>query len=152
MLTTKKALQAALIGGLIAGTVDIAAASLMFHAPPGPVFQSVAGGLIGRTAAHSGGLQTILLGAFLQAFISVVAAGVYCFAAMRLPVLIKQWLIAGLLFGVAVNLFLTHIVGPLSYAKMAPLFSYFWWANLAANTILFGPPIAFTAKWFAQRD
>jgi uncharacterized membrane protein YagU involved in acid resistance len=146
MNSTGQIIRAALVGGLLAGAIDIAAACIIFQAPPEPVLQSVAGGLIGRQAAHAGGVQTMLLGAFLQEFISVVAAFIYCFAANRAPILLRQWLIGGIVFGAAVNIFLTHIVGPLSYAKMAPFGSYYWIANLAANMLTFGPPIAFVAS------
>ena len=90
MLNTKTAIQAALVGGLLAGAIDIGAACLIFHAPPGPVLKSVAAGLVGREAARAGGMNIILLGAFLQEFISVVAAGIYAFASMRLPIAKKQ--------------------------------------------------------------
>ncbi|MGN6516272.1 MAG: hypothetical protein ACTHLR_10600 [Rhizomicrobium sp.] len=151
MLNMKTAIQAAIVGGLIAGAIDIGAACVIFHAMPAGVLKAVASGLIGHTAAHHGGMGVVLLGAFLQEFISVVAAGVYCFASMRLPVLIHQWLIGGILFGGAVNLFLTHIVGPLSQASMAPFGTYFWYANLIANMLTFGPPIAFVASRFAKQ-
>lgn len=151
MLTVRTALLAALVGGVLAGAIDIGAACIIFHAPPGPVLKSVASGLIGHKAAHDGGMNVILLGAFLQAFISVVAAAVYCFASLAMPILIRQWLIMGILFGAAVNLFLTFIVVPLSYAKAAPFGSYFFYANLAANAVLFGPPIAFIAHRFSKR-
>lgn len=149
-LTTKTAIQAALVGGLIAGAVDIGAAVTIFHASPVIVLQSIARGLLGRDS-YQGGMQTALLGAFLQAFISVVAAGTYCFASMRLPILLQRPLLCGLAFGAAVNLFLTFIVVPLSLAKAAPFGSYYFFANLAANTVLFGPPIALVAKWFAGK-
>jgi hypothetical protein len=150
MLNTRTAIQAALVGGLLAGAIDIGAACVIFHAPPVPVLKSIAAGLIGRPAAHAGGMEIVLLGAFLQEFISVVAALVYCFASIQLPILIRQWLIMGILFGAGVNLFLTHIVGPLSHATMAPFGSYFWIANLIANMLTFGPPIAFVASRFAK--
>src|SRR5665213_128204 len=115
------------------------------------VLAALAGGLIGHKAAVDGGMQTALLSAFLQEFISVVAAVVYCFASMRLPVLIERPLPMGLLFGAAVNLFMTFVVVPLSHAKAAPFGSHFFYANLAANTFLFGPPIAYAARWFARK-
>jgi hypothetical protein len=151
MLNTRTAIQAALVGGLLAGAIDIGAACVIFHATPGPVLKSVAAGLIGRPAAHAGGMDVILLGAFLQEFISVVAALIYCFAAIRLPILIKQWLIMGVLFGAACDLFLFHIVAPLAGLSMSPVGSYGWTANLIANMLTFGPPIAFVASRFARR-
>lgn len=150
MLNTRTAILAAIVGGLIAGTIDIGAACLIFHAPPAPVLKSIAAGIVGRDAAKAGGMDIILLGAFLQAFISVVAAGIYAFASMRLPVLIHRWLICGILFGGACDLFLMQIVGPLAGLHMSPVGSYFWWANLIANMLTYGPPIAFVTQWFTR--
>ena len=83
--------------------------------------------------------------------ISVVAAGIYAFASMRLPILIRQWLIMGVLFGGACDLFLMHIVGPLAGLHMQTVGTYGWWANLIANMLTFGPPISFVNQWFARR-
>lgn len=152
MLTTRNALRAALIGGLLAGTIDIIAACVIFQAPPAPVLKSIAAGIVGRPAAHAGGMDIVLLGAFLQAFISVVAAGVYAFASMALPILIRQWLIMGILFGGACDLFLMHVVGPLAGLHMQTVGTYGWWANLIANMLTYGPPIAFVNQWFARRS
>jgi hypothetical protein len=151
MLTTRTAIQAALVGGLLAGAIDIGAACVIFHATPAPVLKSIAAGIAGRPAAHAGGMDMVLLGAFLQAFISVVAAGIYAFASMRLPILIRQWLIMGILFGGACDLFLMHIVGPLAGLHMQTVGTYGWWANLIANMLTYGPPIAFVNQWFAKR-
>lgn len=152
MLNTKTAIQAALVGGLIAGAIDIGAACVIFHAPPAPVLKSIAAGIVGRDAARAGGLDMVLLGAFLQEFISVVAAGIYAFASMRLPILIRQWLIMGVLFGGACDLFLMHVVGPLAGLHMQAVGTYGWWANLIANMLTYGPPIAFVNQWFARRS
>jgi hypothetical protein len=151
MHNTRTAIQAALIGGLLAGAIDIGAACVIFHAPPGPVLKSIAAGIVGHDAAKAGGMDIVLLGAFLQAFISVVAAGIYAFASIRLPMLVNQWLICGILFGGACDLFLMQIVGPLAGLHMSPVGSYYWWANLIANMLTFGPPIAFVSQRFARR-
>jgi len=151
MLNTRTALQSAIVGGLLAGTIDIGAACVIFHAPPAPVLKSIAAGIVGHDAAKAGGMDIVLLGAFLQAFISVVAAGIFAFASTRLPILINQWLIAGILFGGACDLFLMQIVGPLAGLKMSPVGSYYWWANLIANMLTYGPPIAFVNWWFVKR-
>ena len=150
-MQTRNLVAAAVVGGLIAGTIDIGAACLIFHAPPAPVLKSIAAGIVGHDAAKAGGMDIVLLGAFLQAFISVVAAGIFAFASTRLPILVSQWLIAGILFGGACDLFLMQIVGPLAGLKMSPLGSYYWWANLVANMLTYGPPIAFVNQWFARR-
>jgi hypothetical protein len=152
MLTTKTAIQAAFVGGLLAGAIDIGAACVIVHATPGPVLKSIAAGIVGRDAARAGGADIILLGAFLQEFISVVAAGIYAFASVRLPILIRQWLIMGIVFGGACDLFLMHIVGPHAGLHMQAVGTYGWWANLIANMLTYGPPIAFVNQWFAKRS
>ncbi len=151
MLTTKTAIQAALVGGLLAGAIDIGVAGVIFHASPAPILKSVAAGLVGRDAARAGGMEMVLLGAVTQEFISIVAAGIYAFASMRLPILIRQWLIMGILFGGACDLFLMHIAGPLAGLHMQTVGTYGWWANLIANMLTYGPPIAFVNQWFARR-
>jgi hypothetical protein len=151
MHTTRTAIQAAIAGGLLAGAIDIVAACVIFHAPPEPVLKSIAAGWVGRPAARAGGMDMVLLGAVTQEFISIVAAGIYAFASMRLPILIRQWLIMGILFGGACDLFLMHIVGPLAGLQMQTVGTYGWWANLIANMLTYGPPIAFVNQWFARR-
>jgi hypothetical protein len=115
------------------------------------VLKSIAAGWVGRHAARAGGMGMVLLGAVTQEFISIVAAGIYAFASMRLPILIRQWLIMGILFGGACDLFLMHIVGPLAGLQMQTVGTYGWWANLIANMLTYGPPIAFVNQWFAKR-
>jgi hypothetical protein len=150
MANIGKPVLASLAGGLFAGTLDIFVASVIFHAPPGVVLQSIASGALGR-AAFGGGVQTMLLGLALQEFISVVAAATYVYASTFLPLLLKRPVLCGLGFGAAVNLFLTFIVKPLSLALSRPLGPLLFSEALAANMILFGIPIALIAAWFARR-
>ena len=60
-----RVLGAVIVGGLIAGTVDIGAAALINRADPSVVQQFIAGGLLGP-AALQGGAYTMWLGLFLQ--------------------------------------------------------------------------------------
>jgi hypothetical protein len=61
--------RAILLGGLIVGTLDITDAIVFFgltrNVRPYRIFQSVASGLLGR-ASYSGGMKTVVLGAFLH--------------------------------------------------------------------------------------
>jgi hypothetical protein len=151
MADIRALIWASLAGGLFAGTLDIFVASVIFHAPPGVVLQCIASGLLGR-AAFYGGTPTVLLGLGLQEFISVVAAATYVFASVRLPLQLKRPVICGLAFGLAVNLFLTFGVKPLSAALSRSLHLPMFLEALAANMILFGVPIALVARWFAGKE
>jgi hypothetical protein len=142
--------KAALVGGLISGALDIAAASLIFHADVGRVLQTVASGFYGR-AAYQMGSASMLVGALAQEAITVIAALLYCIASLSWLALRKQWLIFGLLYGAVCNLVMTFVVVPHSHARPTAFGSYGFWVNLAINTLLYGTVIAFAAKRFLGR-
>jgi hypothetical protein len=59
------------------GVLDISDALVfwgMQGAPPMGIFQSIAAGLLGRTASYRGGLPTAVLGGFLHFFIATTIA------------------------------------------------------------------------------
>jgi hypothetical protein len=141
----KTIIKAALIGGLISGALDIAAASLVFQASPGRILQAVAAGLYGK-ATFTMRTTSMVAGALAQEFITVVAALLYCLAAQRATVLRRQWIICGLLYGAVCNIVVTFVIVPLSHAKPTVFGSHLFWVNLAINTALYGTPIAFAAR------
>lgn len=106
---------AILLGGIIAGTVDIAAASVIYQADPVLVAQSIAAGLLGP-ASVDGGWQTAAIGVVLQWLMSCIIAAVFVIAAQRLTALRRYWIVAGLLYGVVVYAVMNFVVVPLSRA------------------------------------
>ena len=112
-----KAFQVILCGGLIAGTLDLTAAfvSSWLRAGVGPVrvMQSIASGLLGA-ASYTGGSKTAVLGVALHFLIATVATAVFYVAARTLRFLLEHAIIAGLLYGVAIYLFMNFVVLPLS--------------------------------------
>jgi len=112
-----KAFQVILCGGLIAGTLDLTAAciSSWLRAGVGPVrvMQSIASGLLGA-ASYTGGAKTAVLGVALHFLIATVATAIFYVAARTLRFLLQHAIIAGLLYGVAVYLFMNFVVLPLS--------------------------------------
>jgi uncharacterized membrane protein YagU involved in acid resistance len=115
-LEKPKAYHAIFWGGLIAGVLDITAAfvnSGLRGRSPVWVLQSVAGGWLGADT-FKGGLKTALLGIVTHFFIATTVAAVYYAASERLPLLKRQAMICGLLYGIAVYLFMYMVVLPLS--------------------------------------
>jgi hypothetical protein len=117
----KRALLAIVLGGVVAGALDIGYAiaafgPLSFEVPAQGILQSVAAGLIGREAAGAGGWNTALLGAGLHIAIAIVMAGVFVAAASRLPVLRERAVISGIVYGFILYLTMNYIVVPLSAA------------------------------------
>ena len=138
-------LQAALVGGLVAGTIDIGAASLISGASPLLISRFIAGGLLARDAIK-GGPEMIALGVVLQWAMSIVIAGIYVFAATRLDALRRQWLLWGILYGIPVYFVMTYVVVPLSaWHRVAPFTLYGFAANMAAM-MLFGAIVSFFAS------
>jgi uncharacterized membrane protein YagU involved in acid resistance len=112
-------LKAALLGGLIAGTLDIGAACLINGVGPAPILRYIASGLLGRAHVANGGTDMLVLGLVLQWAMSILIAAIYAFAAERLPALTRQWVPMGLVYGVVVFVVMTFVVQPLSAAPNA---------------------------------
>ena len=141
-MITRRIWTGVLLAGLAAGVGDTLLAIGMYHVGPGPIYRSVASGLIGRDAAVRGGLVTAALGMFLHFFIATTAAAVYFAASSKLKLLVEQAVPCGLAFGVAVYFFMKEVVVPLSAARPIP----FTWAGLVGHALLVGLPIALVAR------
>ena len=147
-MTTRNAIAAAILfGGLIAGTLDIGAATAMSGKDPGFICQFIASGLIGKQAAFGGGTGTIVLGLLLQWAMSLVIAAIFVLAALRLPVLRRLWFVAGLAYGVGVFFVMEWVVVPLSAVGRAPHFTAESFAKNLAAMMVFGLIIAGCARW-----
>jgi hypothetical protein len=139
-------LRAILLGGLIAGTIDIGAAALINFVSPLLILHFIAGGLLGK-AALAGGAAVGLLGLGLQWAMSLFIAAVYVVACGRLPVLRRRWIASGLAYGVVVFFVMNYVVVPLSAWGRWPHFSAEKFAENLLAMLLFGLIVAF----FAQR-
>ena len=138
-------LQAILLGGFIAGTIDIGAAALINMRSPVLISQFIAGGLLGK-ASLSGGMQTAALGVVLQWAMSILIAAIYVFASLRMDALRQQWLLWGILYGIPVYFVMTYVVVPLSaWHRVSPFTLYGFSANMAAMMV-FGAIVAFFAS------
>jgi uncharacterized membrane protein YagU involved in acid resistance len=139
-----------LIGGLVVGGLDLLDAIVFFGlrngVPPVRIFQSIAAGVQGR-AAFSGGVPSAALGILLHFFIALVIVGVYLVASRSLPVLIRHWIVCGILYGIAAYFFMNYVVIPLS-ATARGAFAWPVFVNgLAIHMFGVGLP----AAWFAAR-
>ncbi|MFT7776681.1 hypothetical protein [Roseateles sp.] len=141
----KSLTRAILWGGLLAGSGDLVFA-FGYYGMSLRVFQTVAAGLIGKEAAFGGGAATFALGVVLHYGIALIWAGIFCFAALRLPALLRSASVAGLAYGLVVYFGMNTLVLPLS-----ALHTPFWppkldAAAIAAHCVLFGFPIALVAR------
>src|SRR5437762_13809721 len=106
--TSPHAFPAILFAGLLAGTLDITAAFIvygnMFHVGPIRILHGVASGLLGRDA-YSGGIATAALGLLCHYTIAFGAATIFFLLARAFPFLLHQTILWGALYGIAVYFF-----------------------------------------------
>src|SRR4051812_1214868 len=96
-------LFAVMLGGLIAGAIDITYAITFSHfrgVSATRLLQSVASGLLGASS-FDGGTPTALLGLCLHFFIALSAAAIFVVASRRILALTEHVVIAGIVYGVA---------------------------------------------------
>lgn len=137
------------VGGIIAGTLDLTQACLLFG---WDIPLAIAAGLLGPSAFH-GGAGIYALGVLLHYFIAISAAAVYYGASRRLPFMAEYPLICGLFFGAAVQETMNLIVLPLSalHAK-GPYELKDLLLGLAVHMVVIGLPIAYSTRHFAPRQ
>lgn len=148
------ALYAILLGGLVAGTVDIGSAAVINMLSPVVIMQAIASGLLGADS-FKGGAGSAVVGVLLQWAMALIIAAIYVGVMTRLPELRRRWVFSGTVSGVIIFFVMNYLVMPLSAAPFRPKFSLEGFEakfkpdsfveNLIAM-VLFGLIVAFFAK------
>jgi hypothetical protein len=135
------------VGGLVAGTVDLLQACILFG---WDIPLAIAAGLLGRQA-FQGGAGTYILGVFLHFFIALSAAAIYYGASIRLGFLREHPLVCGLFFGGAVQEVMNLVVLPLSalHAR-GPYKLHDLILGLVVHMVVIGLPISYSVRRFAR--
>ena len=146
---------AILVGGGIAATFDIVYAIvyswIRANVPPIAILQSVASGLLGKSA-YEGGATTALLGLCLHYSMGFVIAAIFWFASRRLRFMTERAVLAGLLYGICVYFVMDFIVLSLSVFPTQMTYTPTRMAiNIAAHMVLFGLPIALATRAASER-
>ncbi|MBV9340673.1 MAG: hypothetical protein JO159_07255 [Acidobacteria bacterium] len=141
--------------GLVAGTLDITTAAVEFGLQgKGPVylFQSIAGGLLGMSS-FQGGLATAALGVFFHFLIATTASAVFYLASRKLRLLLEYAIASGLLYGVAVYIFMYFVVLPMSayHTRIAvpPLVQLT--RDVVVHMLMVGLPISLVIRKYSER-
>ena len=134
-----------LVGGLVAGTLDIAYACLFWAvksgAPARRILQSVAAGLLGP-ASFQGGRATAALGLGLHFFIALSMSLAYFLAARRWPWLGRRPVVYGAAYGLVLYVVMNYVVVPLSAAGRGSRDPLWIVLSIVAHMVLVGIPIA----------
>ena len=144
--------QAIFWAGLIAGSLDITAAFIVygyFGLKPMRLLQGIAGGLLGPRT-FEGGIATAALGLSCHFVIAFSAAGVYFAVSRGLQFLIEHAIASGALYGVAVYFFMNRIVVPLSRATKYPFSFKMMVIGVVIHIFCIGLPIALTVRRFCR--
>jgi Na+/alanine symporter len=143
----RNALLAIAVGGLIAGTLDLLQACVLFG---WDIPLVIAGGLLGRQA-FQGGVGTYVLGVFLHFFIACSAAAIYYAASRRLVFLKEHPLVCGLFFGGAIQEVMNLVVLPLSALhSRGPYKLHDLILGLFVHMVVVGLPISFSVRRFSK--
>lgn len=112
-------LKAILKTGLIAGTLDILAAIVILTKMNAVrVLQYIASGVFGKEA-FSGGTATVIAGLIFHYIIAISFTNLYFFVFPYFPVLEKQKLVYGVLYGLFVWSVMNLVTVPLSNTKIS---------------------------------
>jgi hypothetical protein len=144
----RSALLAIVVGGTIAGALDLTQACILFG---WDIPLVIAGGLLGKQAFH-GGAGTYVLGVLLHFFIAFSVSAIYYAASRRLPFLIEHPLLCGLFFGAAVQEVMNLVVLPLSALhSRGPFELRDLLLGLGVHMVVIGLPVAYSVRRFAPR-
>ena len=149
--TPRSILGAILLGGFIAGTIDIGAAALINTVSVPRILKAIASGILGK-ASFERGMEAESLGVLLQWAMSILIAAIFVVTASRVTILKRQWLAAGLAYGVAVFFVMNYVVVPLSAIGRVPHFTAARFMENLLAMLLFGVIIAFFARSVQTAD
>jgi hypothetical protein len=151
--TVSRAAKAILLAGLVCGVLDGLSAIALTKALGGSavrMFQGIARGVQGA-AAFQQGANSALLGVALHFAIAFGAAAVYYLSSRFLPVLVRRALLCGVLYGVAVHLFMTFVVIPLSAIGPRPFVPRVFCYLLAIHMVVVGPSISLMVRRYSPK-
>jgi uncharacterized membrane protein YagU involved in acid resistance len=151
MTQSRRYVRPVLLGGLIAGSIDIGAACLINNRPPLAILQAIASGVLGKSAFRSG-LPAAVLGLVLQWAMSILIAVIFAAVARRLAILGRRWFAGGLAYGVAVYFVMNFVVVPLSAAPFTISFKLPKSLEDLLAMLLFGLIIAYFGREAATGD
>ena len=109
-------LKGILLGGFLAGLADTIYPTVKTVMAGGEWFRpwkGVASGLLGK-AAGEGGMEMVALGLALHYFICISAAALLYLLVSRVKIMPRNWIVLGVLYGIAFLLTMNYVILPLS--------------------------------------
>lgn len=145
-------MPAILLAGLISGSIDLAFAFIYNGArgfSPLVVLQSIASGWLGPESFKDG-TGSAALGVVSHYLILTVAATIYLAASRRTVLLTQRAIVCGMLYGIAIYLFMHLVVLPLSAAPKFKFSGASTISDFSVHILLLGPAIALTVRKYSM--
>ena len=146
-----RALPTIALAGLIAGILDITSAFVIAGIKGTGslrILQGIASGLLGQRS-FEGGMATAGLGLGIHFLIAFTAAAVFYAASRKLSSLTQHAVVSGLLYGIAVYIFMYWIVVPLAFPTARHSTSRDVTAVII-HIVLIGLPISLVVRRFSN--
>jgi uncharacterized membrane protein YagU involved in acid resistance len=146
-----RALPTIALAGLIAGILDITSAFVIAGIKgTGSIrmLQGIASGLLGRRS-FEGGMATAGLGLGIHFLIAFTAAAVFYASSRKFSWLTQHAVVSGLLYGIAVYIFMYWIVVPLAFPTARHSMSRDVTAVII-HIVLVGLPISLVVRRFSN--
>jgi hypothetical protein len=142
---TRSALMAIGVGGLVAATLDLLQACILFGHD---IILVIAEGLVGDKAS-TGGVVYYGLGVMLHIFISLCFATFYYALSRKLKFMTEYPLVCGLCFGAGVHLVMMLVVLPhCAFHQRDPISINGMIEGLLMHMVVFGLPVAYGVSRF----
>jgi heme/copper-type cytochrome/quinol oxidase subunit 4 len=144
----ENALLAIVVGGVVAGTVDIIYAGLCYG---WDLIVQISAGLVGLRALR-GGFGYYALGLLLHFSISLTFAAFYYVSSRKWTFLRDSWIVCGLAYGAGVQIVMMFLVLPFltSTHPHGPYELNEVLIGLGAHMLLIGLPIAYSVRLFTR--
>ena len=152
-MKTSQALRAIVTAWLVVGVLDITSAFVIATIKgTGSIrmLQGIASGLLGRPS-FDGGLLTAGLGLAIHFFIALAVVSAFYIASQKINLLVRQPVLSGFLYGIAVYLFMYWIVIRLVFPNARPSLSRDVTAVLV-HMFLIGLPTALVLGHFSKQS
>jgi hypothetical protein len=138
-----------LYGALVVGTLDLLDAFIFFGlrsgVTPGRILQSIAAGVYGRGASRMG-IHGMGAGFLLHYFIAFLIVAIFYALSRAIPLLRRQTVAAGIVYGIAAYFVMNYAVIPLSATSRGPFVLPVFINGILIHAIGVGLPSA----WFAR--
>jgi hypothetical protein len=143
---SKQALSTIARAALVAGTLDIVAATISFiiqrQQEPTRMLQFIASGVFGREA-FTGGITMALLGLLFHFILAFIFAALLFLLYPRAYRLFRNKIFIGLLYGIFVWFIMNRLVLPLSHAPAIPFNWLQLFIGMGILMLCIGLPMAF---------